>query len=221
MTETGAGSTARPSDPGVPQPRAEFVAQAPVVTPDAAPVPRWRRLVFGLPGAATAVLLVGVIAGLIWTFATPLTEYTVTPEGTATTTEWGLSQSAAPVVWFSILALILGVVAGMVLWLPGRRLRWAVIPVTLAVAFVAEMALWAVGELFGPGPLHPRIIASAPGTVLPQQLTLDTWVPLLMAPLGAAVVQAGLACFGPDPDPPRESEVDERWAAPVSRGEFS
>lgn len=178
--------------------------------------PLVQRMVFRIG----IVLVLGIIGGLVWLWGTPLTSYVITEDGTATTTERGLALGASPVAVFTLIALVLGITAALVLWGPGRRRGWVTVPITLASVLVAEIIMWGFGTLLGPGPLDPRILAGRPGDTISAELALTTPVPLVAGLFGASVVLMTLASLTPDPEADTEGGVsadapaDERWAPP-------
>lgn len=175
-------------------------------------------LVQGMLFRIGAVLVLGIAGGLVWLWGTPLTSYVITEEGTATTTERGLALGASPVAAFTIIALVLGIIAALMLWGPSRRQGWVTVPITLGSVLVAEAIMWGIGSFFGPGPLDPRILAGEPGDTLSAELALTTPVPLAAGLFGASVVLMTLASLTPDPETAIEGRAtpdesaDDRWA---------
>lgn len=154
-----------------------------------------------------------VIGGVVWGLATPLADYTVNDDGSLSTTQLGMFRSVAPVVWFSIIALILGVVIAELLWPVLRGLGAVCVALVIAAVVVAEGIVWGIGTLVGPGPLDPRALAAAPGAVLPDELALATPVPLAIGPFAASLMLLLVSCLGRDPDEASAAEEpDERWA---------
>lgn len=181
-----------------------------VFVPTEPATPRPARRVDSVWFWTLLVVASGAVGGVVWTLATPLPQYVVNSDGSASTTERGLALGSAALVVFSGIALVLGCTAGAVLWRVARR--WPIVPWTWATVLVAELAMFAVGALLGPGPLDPRIIAGAAGDVLPAELALGSVVPFAVGVFGAALIQLTLASTTPEPDDADEPEVDHRWA---------
>ncbi len=158
------------------------------------------------------VLALGVVGGVVWALATPLAQYEITPEQTATTTERGLALGPSPLVVFSVIVLVLGIVAGVLLWRPLRGRGAVAVLWNLLTVATAEGVVWGVGRLLGPGDLDARILAGQPGEVIPADLALGTPVPFVVGLMSVALVTMSLAAFSPDPEDSGEAPVDERWA---------
>lgn len=159
----------------------------------------WQRMVALL----LLVIVVGVVAALIWSRVTTLPEYTVAEDGSATTTEMGLTQYFSGDAWFSLLGVIAGVLIGLASWWLFARHGWPVVVVAIAAGIAAALITWGVGTLLGPSDFAARISAAQPGDAVPIDLTLRAPVSLLVWPFVATIPVLLWSSLGPDEEEPR------------------
>ncbi|KQT89623.1 hypothetical protein ASG49_18050 [Marmoricola sp. Leaf446] len=133
-------------------------------------------------------LVAGVVGALVWWQATPLPQATATPDGPALTAD-ALAGQVAVDGWFAVVAVVLGLLSGLVLLAWRRRdPLLSVALVVLGAALAAQVAV-RLGEVLGPA--DPAIVLDgrAEGAQAPLQLALQApglvWVWPAAAALGA------------------------------------
>lgn len=159
-------------------------------------------------------LVAGVIAGVVWWAVVDLPGYTVASDGSAATTQRGLTEVFGSDAWFCAIGLVCGLGLGCLAWWWFGRIGWFSAVFALVVTGIASALCWWIGWILGPGPLSARLVAAKPGDFVPIELTVR-------APVAIAVwVAAGVlpilirSSLGPDPEEPRPSRRRSRTTSP-------
>jgi hypothetical protein len=132
-------------------------------------------------------VLIGVGAGVLWEKIVRLPGYTVAADGTAATTERGLTEVFGSDAWFSVLGFVISIGLGIVAWKWFGRLGWPVVVVAVIGALCSAAVCWWVGYHLGPGPFAPRLAAARPGQFVPISLTLRSPSALIVWAFGAII----------------------------------
>lgn len=147
--------------------------------------PQSRRAVVELGAASLAA---GLVIGVLWRWiAVPRLPLALVDGDTVVVDETEIAKAFNADGWFAVLALVAGLVLGV---LAQRRHRdgGAVVPLTLAVAGGAGSLLaWWLGLLLGPGALAARAAGTPPGVRLPLPLELSAPGVLFLWPIAALV----------------------------------
>lgn len=151
---------------------------------------------------AIAIAL-GLLGGLVWFGVVDLPAYTVSPDGSATTTVQGLTEFFAGDAWYSAVGLVVGVVLGVLGWRWFGKAGWPLVPIALVAALMSAALCWWLGWVLGPGPLDDRLVAAKPGDLVPVELTVQAPVALLVWVLGAILPILGRSSLGPDSEEPK------------------
>ena len=163
-------------------------------------------------------LLVGGVAALLWANLSVLPRWTVFPDGHAELSDLERTEVVSATFWYSVLAVVGGLAIGVAAWVRLRRIGWPVAVITAALALVAGLTCWWLGEVFGPGPVPERLAAAQPGDRVPVALLLQApsalaiWVfaavavPLFAASLGPEMDRPGAPVQPPQPTPERVTE---------------
>jgi hypothetical protein len=124
--------------------------------------------------------LVGVGAGALWIGLVPRQEFVVVKAGEALRSGTEGEAFIAADGWYFFLTLVIGLLAGVLAWLP-RSGRGALMPVALAAGGAAgSLATWAFGEW-----LTPRV-----GRGALQHVGATVLLPVQLKAEAAAVVEA-------------------------------
>lgn len=130
---------------------------------------------------SVAMLLLGIAAGLVWTWLAEPAKWEVTSRGIVLT-------EAASVGQFSVMALfvLLGAVVSLVWgWVAAWRLAdlgWLLCPLVVVATVVAALIAWQIGVILGPA--DPAAVQGAEvGDLVPSRLRLDSVVPFLVWPI--------------------------------------
>ena len=136
--------------------------------------------------ASSALLLVlAVIGGAVWVWATDPADWVVTDRGTFPSDAASRGQFAAIVVFIGIGA-VLCLVWGWVIGHVQRDLGWLLVPPFVVVASLAALITWRVGIWLGPS--DPRdAVGTSIGDRLPAPLAIDAVAPFLVWPMMALV----------------------------------
>jgi len=172
-------------DAGVPE-----AAPAAAVPPDEAALPpippgwlTWRMRTLLVLGA---VLVSGVVSGMIWHRVATPPIWTVLADGTAQATERGLSRVFAVDAWYVLIGLLFGMALGTLVWKLMSPLGWPVALVVCAAALLAGIVCWQMGRAFGPRDFVERLAAVGPaGGRVPADFDLGAKSALLVWPVGA------------------------------------
>jgi hypothetical protein len=170
---------------------------------------RLRRQTLVLFGAsALAGVLLALLAGWLWVRLADPPTVPLAANGGLYLGEQALDQQSGVTVWFLVLGVVFGVVAGLLVGWFGRRVGWpAVVAVLLLSAIGALLSRYLGVHVFGPDS-HAAASHAAVGTPIQLDVHLDTWVAYLGWPIGGLVgVLAAIAGWSrvetpPQPPPP-------------------
>ncbi|WP_353081548.1 hypothetical protein [Tessaracoccus lapidicaptus] len=155
-------------------------------------------------------VVLGVVGGLLWSWATPLPSYVVGDDMTATITERGNTSIVVTDVAYTFITGAVGLVLGVLGWLSLYRKGWVVIVAPLLASLAAAVVTWRVGLLVTEGGFVERLARAQAGDVVHVDLALRSASALLVAPFAAITPIMLLAAFWPEPrvdrgDAPRDS----------------
>ena len=194
----------------------------------AAPRRRGRALAV-VAGAVLMMTVLGVPLGLIWSVLAPAVPVVQTEDG-AILAQPQPEEFIAADGWFSLLGLVLGVLAAVAVWLILRRYRGPFGIVLVVVGMIGGAVLaWRVGRQVGLAG-HQRLLETAPvGETFDKPPDLRAggfeWIfgfvptiqgDLLLPPFGAAVAYTLLAGWSRYPGLGAEPEPEEPALGPVS-----
>lgn len=133
-------------------------------------------------------LAAGVVGALVWWRATPLPEATATPDGPAlTATE--LAGQVSVDGWYAVVAIVLGLLSGLVLLAWRRRDPLLLVPLVVLGAALAAQVASRLGRVLGPADPASVLAGRPEGATAPVQLVLQApglvWVWPAAAALGA------------------------------------
>ncbi|MBO0810475.1 MAG: hypothetical protein J2P23_00350 [Microlunatus sp.] len=151
-----------------------------------------------LVGFLLLCVLIGVGAGVLWEKIVKLPGYTVAQNGSAATTERGLTEFVAGDAWFSAVGFFVSIGLGIIAWKWFGRLGWPVVIVAIIGAVCSGLVCWWVGYRLGPGDFESRLAAARPGDFVPIALNLRTPVALLVWAFGAVIPVLLRASLGKD-----------------------
>lgn len=154
----------------------------------------WRVLLYCL-----AALALGVIAGLLWSWLTPLPAFTINDDMTASMEERSQTMIVAADVTFTVLTGVLGLVLGAVGWVLLHPRGWVVIGVPVLAALAAALTAWQTGLLVGESGFVDRLAAAQAGDVVRVDLALRSMSALLVAPFAAITPIMLMSAFWPEP----------------------
>lgn len=186
----------RPTDRVVeptPEPKGLDLTQPPVLRQFVG----WGLLHLGLSG------LVGVLAGVLWWRLVDLPAYLVGEDGRASTTERGLTAYFATDAWFCLIGLVVGIGLGILAWRWLSAAGWPMVPVAVVGSIFAALVCWYVGWSLGPGPLDPRLARAGVGEYVPIELTVHTWVDVVVWVFAASIPLLLLSALTPDLEEPK------------------
>lgn len=164
----------------------------------------WRILVL-----LAASLAVGLLAGVVWPRVTTLPGYVVQEDGSAVTTEYGLTQFIAADASFSLIGVLAGVGIGVAWWWalgprhPRPGIGWPVVVFAVLSAALAGVVCWQTGEALGAQDFDDRLRAAAPGDLVTIDFTLRSLAALVLWPFGAAAALVAIGAIAPDREEPR------------------
>lgn len=167
----------------------------------------WRVVVF-----TAACILTGAIGALIWAEVTPLSEYTVEKDLSASMTERALAGIVAPDATFALITGVIGLLVGIAGWFMLYRRGWVVTVVPIIAALFASLMAWRLGTIVGVTGFADRIAAASPGDVVQVDLELRSLSALLIGPFAAITPIMLLAAFWPEP---REEGIELESVAAV------
>lgn len=177
------------SDLSAPNANPQVVGEAP--TEDERPAGSLRRLLITATlrtlGLVLLCLGIGALAGVLWKMNVTLPGYVVSADGGASTSERGLTEFFGRDAWYSLLALIGGLVLGAASLRGLARLGWPSVLITALGATLSGVVCWVVGYWLGPGPFEPRLAAAREGDFVPIELTLSSPVALVVWPFAATI----------------------------------
>ncbi|QDP96957.1 hypothetical protein FOE78_14445 [Microlunatus elymi] len=183
------------------------VVQPPTVGLPGRPEISVSRAAGWLAGYLLLCLLVGVGAGALWEKIVRLPTYTVAANGTASTTERGLTEFFGSDAWFCVLGFLISIGLGIVCWKWFGKLGWPVVVVAILGAVCAGLVCWYIGYQLGPGDFERRLATAGPGDVVPIALNLRSPVALVVWAFGAIIPVLLRSSLGKDEEeaalPPR------------------
>lgn len=143
-------------------------------------------------------LILGALGALLWVNLAQLPSFVVGSDGSTTIDERSMAEVASADWWFSVLAVVGGLLLGTAVWCMLRSIGWPVAFVTVGVALVAGVTCWLVGESLGPSPFAPRLAAATAGEVVPVALRLHAPSALALWPFAAVAVSLFASALGPE-----------------------
>jgi hypothetical protein len=143
---------------------------------------------------------VGICAGVLWSRLVDLPGYTVAEDGTASTTERGLTEFFAGDAWYSAVGFFVAIGLGIIAWRWFGRLGWPVVLVAIIGAVATGLICWYVGQTLGPGDFEARLATARPGDFVPIELTVRSPVALLVWAFGAIIPVLLRSSLGRDED---------------------
>jgi hypothetical protein len=162
-------------------------------------------------GIVLALVLAGVLAGLLWWWLAPRADFRVTDAGAVPV--GGLSEElliADDVVFAMILAGV-GLLAGVSAWFLRRRRGVATVLALALGASLASVVAWQVGELLGAGPTDTEL--ADVGARVTTSLALGSFPALALAPFTALLAYVLAVLYAPGDDLGR---VEPDAGAPTS-----
>lgn len=164
---------------------------------------RRRRLPPGPRGDAVAVLgtslALGLVGGVLWWLLTEPALFEVGEQGTLGMGEVELADRFSATGWFTVLAVVFGVLSGGALtWWRSRD------PILTAVLLVAgsvlgTLVMAGVGRLLGPADPETVAATARPGTLVPAALEVGAGVVYLVWTI-AALAGALMVLWSPSSD---------------------
>lgn len=157
--------------------------------------------------------LLGVLSGVLWWRLVDLPVYVVGEDGRASTTERGLTEYFGMDAWFCLIGVVVGVGLGLVAWRWLSAAGWPMIVVAVLGSVVSALLCWYVGWNFGPGPLDPRLAQAGVGAEVPIELTVHTWVSVVVWVFATSIPLLLISALSADyeePKPLRRSRINRR-----------
>lgn len=144
-----------------------------------------------------AALVTGGIGGVVWKLIVTLPYYSLSSEGAASTTERMLTDFVAPDAWYSVVAVVGGLLIGL-LALRFVRLGWPSVVLTAVSAIGGGLLCWGVGVLMGPSDFNTRLASAMPGDQVPIDFTLQAPVAIALWPFAAVIPLLLWSSLAPD-----------------------
>ncbi len=136
--------------------------------------------------ALVTLAVLGVVAGVLWTFLADPVIATRTADGVASgETELGKQVTADG--WFAALGFVGCGLAGVGLMLRRGADELVTLLAVVAGSLLAAWICTQVGGLVGPAPAAETLAREAVGKTAEDQLQVHTWVAYLAWPFGASV----------------------------------
>ncbi|HQZ00818.1 MAG TPA: hypothetical protein PKV13_04005 [Propionicimonas sp.] len=155
-------------------------------------VASWIGLLVGL------ALVVGALAGVLWSMGVTLPTYAIQPDGSAVISERGLTEVVSADVWFVVTGALVGAGLGLVAWRWFHPLGWPTVLLALGAGLLAGVVCWQFGELIGPNHFADRLGTAQSGDLVPISLELRSISALAIWGLGAVTPVLLISSFGPD-----------------------
>jgi hypothetical protein len=134
--------------------------------------------------AAAAGVVFGIVGGWLWSVVADPPTGVLTDRGVFLTDELSYNQQVLMTLWFLIVGAGLGLVAGALFGLRGRRHGVTVVVAVLVLtAIAAGVSAWLGIHVFGPDP-DSQIAHSAVGDPITSALEIETFVAYLGWPIG-------------------------------------
>lgn len=128
-----------------------------------------------------AMLLLGVVGGLVWLWFAEPAEWEVRPQGIVLTEAASRGQFSV-IVTFVTVGVVASIVWGLAAATQLRELGWLVTPVVIVATLVAAVIAWRIGVTLGP-PEPASVTGAAQGEKLPAELAVDGIAPFLAWPI--------------------------------------
>jgi hypothetical protein len=162
----------------------------------------WRRTLAAGAGAAVAIIVLGVLLGLLWSWLAPTVPVIKLTDGSIVVTDPAPEQYIAADGWFTLLGLGFGLIVTIGSWLVLRRDRGPFLLLGIVGgAFVAgRWVAPAVGEFLGRDAYREWREVAAQGATYLAPPELQSLGPKLVPAFIAAVVLTLLAGWSNDPD---------------------
>lgn len=171
-----------------------------------------RRPVSGGARSDVVVLLgtfvgLGVLGGVLWWLLVDPAEFTLAPGGGAMG-ELELSKRFNADGWYSVIAIVLGFLSGLLLtWWRSRDYRLTTVLLVVGAALAAGvMAL--TGGLLGPGDPDAALEGARRGDTVPVELVVTAEVSYLLWPIAVLAGALMVLWSSPGPPPTLEEPVD-------------
>ncbi len=132
-------------------------------------------------------LVVGGVSGLVWASVAELPSYRINSDGSASMSERGLAQVFSSDSSFCLVGLVTGLLLGLLAWWWFSRRGVLVVPIAAVGALMACLTCWWIGILVGPSGFAIRISGAKAGDLVPIDLALRSWPPVLVWPFAALV----------------------------------
>lgn len=161
----------------------------------------WRITIY-----LAAAIAVGALCGLLWSWLTPLSTYTIQESLVASITERGQAQIVAADVVFTFIMGLVGIVIGVVGWMVWHQKGWLVTTMPVLAAVAASLMAWRMGLVLGRTGFSQRLADAQVGDVIPIDLQLRAMSALLVAPFTAIIPIMLLAAFWPEPAGEQQTE---------------
>lgn len=203
---------ATPSSPPAPQRARAAASPHPLVARAADNALLLRRIVLLL---GVSVVL-GGLSGLVWNASTRLPTYTIASDGSASITERGLAGVFSSDAGYCLTGLVAGLLLGLVTWWWFGRRGALVVPLAAVSALLASLVCWWIGVLVGPDGFAVRISGARAGDVVPIDLALRSWTPVLVWPFAALLPVLVMSLLGWD-----AAERRVRSSRPVAPAEVT
>lgn len=156
---------------------------------------------------AVLCLVVGALAGVLWSLGTDLLSYVILQQdGSASISERGLTEVVAADVWFVVTGALVGAGLGLVVWRWFSALGWPTALLAVAAGLLAGVVCWQIGELIGPNNFADRLGAAQAGDLVPVSLELRSISALAIWGLAAVTPVLLASSFGPD-----DEEGTDNW----------
>jgi hypothetical protein len=141
-------------------------------------------------------VVLAFVSGYLWALVADPPEALVTPQGVFLTDEVSFDHQVTATLWFLAIGALLGVVAGFVTTVLGRRQGLAVVVGVLAMSAVATLlGAWLGIHVFGPDP-ESAVQSAQPGDTVTSALEISSAVVYLGWPIGGlAGVLLGLVTW--------------------------
>lgn len=143
-------------------------------------------------------VLVGLGCAVLWAQIVHLPSYTIGPGHVAEMSEHGYTEVFAADAAYVLIGLAAGFILGGVAWSWFKSIGWLVGPLAMVTGLLAGLVCWTTGQLMSPGPFAERLAHAEPGASVTIAFQLHTPVALLAWGLAATVPGLFLAALGPE-----------------------